>query len=72
MGREKLHGFFRSRLGLDDRGADHLMNYCRTSFVGIYSTIAWFAGDVIAEDEVRSLIDDINRTNRPQPEVKAA
>lgn len=72
VGREKLHAFFRSRLELDDHGAGHLINYCRTSFVGIYSTIAWFAGEVIAEDEVRGLIDDINRTNRPPPEVKAA
>ncbi|CAH2409666.1 fibronectin type III-like domain-contianing protein [Mesorhizobium escarrei] len=64
VGYEKLHAFFRSRLALDDNGADQLIGYCRMSFVGIHSTIAWFAGETITEGEVREVIDSINEANR--------
>ena len=63
IGFEKLHAFFRSRLALDDAGAGQLINYCRTSFVGIHSTIAWFAGETITEGEVQNVIDSINEAN---------
>jgi beta-glucosidase len=62
-GREKLHAFFRARLGLDDHGANQLIIYCRESFVGIHSTIEWFAGETISGHEVQQVIDDINEAN---------
>jgi len=62
-GREKLAAFFRDRLSLDDVGADRLVDYCSESFVGIHSTIEWFAGETIAASEVQAVIDDINEAN---------
>ena len=62
-GKEKLSAFFRERLGLDDQGANQLVSYCSESFVGIHSTIEWFAGETIAATEVQQVIDEINRAN---------
>jgi beta-glucosidase len=70
-GKDILHAFFKSRLGLDDHGAKQLLIYCAESFVGIHSTIEWFAGETISESEVQKVIDDINATNGWQPKRAA-
>ena len=72
VGRDKLSAFFRRRLGLDDYGADQLVTYCSESFVGIHSTIEWFAGETIAESEVQQVIDEINQANGWTAERNAA
>ncbi|MDQ0470306.1 beta-glucosidase family protein [Labrys wisconsinensis] len=63
VGRGTLHAFFRKRLGLDEAGADQLIAYCSSSFLGIHNTISWFAGETIPRGEIEAVIDAINEAN---------
>jgi len=38
-----------------------MLEYCGGSFLGIYNTVAWVAGDKISKSDMAALLDGINR-----------
>ena len=61
-GTEHFLKFLMSALAIDRRKAEVLFDYCKSSFLGIPDTLAWFVGsDAVSEDKVLKVIDEINR-----------
>ncbi|MGE3873808.1 MAG: glycoside hydrolase family 3 C-terminal domain-containing protein [Parvibaculaceae bacterium] len=61
-GTEHFLKFLMSALAIDRREAETLFEYCKSSFLGIPDTLAWFVGsDAVNEDKVLKVIDEINQ-----------
>ncbi|MBN8629447.1 MAG: glycoside hydrolase family 3 C-terminal domain-containing protein [Rhodobacterales bacterium] len=63
IARRKLTAFFLDVLSLDQKTVDKLLAFCQSSFLGIYNSISWFSGDLIAEAALQAVLDDINAAN---------
>lgn len=61
-GTEHFLQFLMSELDMERREVEVLFDYCKSSFLGIPDTLAWFIGsDAVTEDKVLSIIDEINQ-----------
>ncbi len=59
--RKRFGAFLQAQLGLDDEETEKMLEYCGGSFLGIYNTVAWVAGDKISKSDMAALLDGINR-----------
>ena len=59
--RKRFGSFLKEQLDLDEEETDKLLEYCGGSFLGIYNTVAWVAGDKISKDVMAAFLDDLNR-----------
>lgn len=59
--RKRFGAFLQQQLGLDDEETEKMLEYCGGSFLGIYNTVAWVAGDKISKSDMAALLDGINR-----------
>ncbi|MDX8463158.1 beta-glucosidase family protein [Mesorhizobium humile] len=59
--RKRFGAFLKEQLDLDDEETVKLLEYCGGSFLGIYNTVAWVAGDKISKDAMAAFLDSLNR-----------
>ncbi|MBB5576999.1 beta-glucosidase family protein [Rhizobium paranaense] len=59
--RKRFGAFLQAQLDLDDNETQKMLEYCSGSFLGIYNTVAWVAGDKITKSDMSALLDGINR-----------
>ncbi|MGN7754582.1 beta-glucosidase family protein [Sinorhizobium sp. 22678] len=59
--RKRFGAFLQVQLDLDDEETEKMLEYCGGSFLGIYNTVAWVAGDKITKSDMATLLDSINR-----------
>jgi beta-glucosidase len=59
---EHFLNFLMSALKINRPEAETLFEYCKSSFLGIPDTLAWFiGGGALSEEKVQAVIDEINR-----------
>jgi beta-glucosidase len=58
--RKRFGNFLKEQLDLDDEETDKLLEYCGGSFLGIYNTVAWVAGDKISKSDMAAFLDGLN------------
>ena len=61
LARKRFGEFLQAQLDLDDEETEKMLEYCNGSFLGIYNTVAWVAGDKISKADMEALLDGINR-----------
>ncbi len=59
--RKRFGEFLQKQLGLDDEETEKMLEYCGGSFLGIYNTVAWVAGDKISKKDMADFLDGVNR-----------
>jgi beta-glucosidase len=59
--RKRFGAFLKEQLDLDAEETDRLLEYCGGSFLGIYNTVAWVAGDKISKDAMAGFLDCLNK-----------
>ncbi|SDA91655.1 beta-glucosidase family protein [Mesorhizobium qingshengii] len=59
--RKRFSAFLKDQLEIDDAKAEKMMEYCAGSFLGIYNTVAWVAGDKISKADMAEFLDGLNR-----------
>lgn len=59
--RKRFGGFLQKQLGIDDEETEKMLEYCGGSFLGIYNTVAWVAGDKISKRDMADFLDGLNR-----------
>ncbi|MBN9220311.1 MAG: glycoside hydrolase family 3 C-terminal domain-containing protein [Mesorhizobium sp.] len=58
--RKRFGAFLKEQLDLDDEETGKLLEYCGGSFLGIYNTVAWVAGDKISKEVMADFLDRLN------------
>lgn len=58
--RKRFGAFLKEQLDLDDEETDKMLEYCGGSFLGIYNTVAWVAGDKISKSDMAAFLDGLN------------
>ncbi|MBN8953628.1 MULTISPECIES: glycoside hydrolase family 3 C-terminal domain-containing protein [unclassified Rhizobium] len=61
LARKRFGTFLKEQLGLDDEETEKMLEYCGGSFLGIYNTVAWVAGDKISKTDMAAFLDSLNR-----------
>ena len=62
---EKVVGaFLKEQLDLDESETEKMLEYCNGSFLGIYNTVAWVAGDKISKSDMAAFLDGLNKEMR--------
>lgn len=59
--RERFGAFLKQQLDLDDEETGKMLEYCGGSFLGIYNTVAWVAGDKISKSDMATFLNGLNR-----------
>lgn len=59
--RKRFGAFLKAQLDLDAEETEKMLEYCAGSFLGIYNTVAWVAGDKISKTDMAAVLDEINR-----------
>ncbi|MDX3925774.1 MAG: glycoside hydrolase family 3 C-terminal domain-containing protein [Shinella sp.] len=59
--RRRFHDFLKEELDLDDEEAGRMVEYCAGSFLGIYKTVAWVAGEKISKAAMAAFLDSLNK-----------
>ncbi|WP_192384412.1 beta-glucosidase [Mesorhizobium silamurunense] len=59
--RRRFHDFLKAQLDLDDEEAEKMMEYCAGSFLGIYKTVSWVAGEKISKATMAAFLDSLNK-----------
>lgn len=59
--RKRFGAFLQQQLGLDEHETEKMLEYCAGSFLGIYNTVAWVAGDKISKTVMADFLDSLNR-----------
>ncbi|NEI74887.1 glycosyl hydrolase [Rhizobium lusitanum] len=59
--RKRFGIFLKQQLGLDDEETEKMLEYCGGSFLGIYNTVAWVAGDKISKIDMAAFLDNLNK-----------
>lgn len=59
--RKRFRAFIKGKLDLDDDEAERMVNYCASSFLGIYNTVSWVAGEKITKNEMADFFADLNQ-----------
>ena len=59
--RKRFGAFLKDQLNIDDEKAEKMMEYCAGSFLGIYNTVAWVAGDKISKVDMAEFLDGLNK-----------
>jgi beta-glucosidase len=67
VARDRLLAFFRRRLAVTAEGAEQVLAYCGSSFLGLQNTISWFSGEEITREEVAAVVAEINAINGAIP-----
>ncbi|SCM66312.1 beta-glucosidase [Donghicola eburneus] len=58
--RSAFGNFLKSRLDLTDAETEQMLDYCGGSFLNLYDTVSWVAGEKISKAEMTSFLDQIN------------
>lgn len=58
--RDRFAAFLKGQLEIDDEEAGKMVEYCNGSFLGIYNTVAWVAGDKISKTVMAEFLDSLN------------
>lgn len=58
--RRRFAAFLQDQLDIDDEEAEKMLEYCAGSFLGIYNTVAWVAGDKISKVDMAKFLDGLN------------
>jgi beta-glucosidase len=58
--RDRFAEFLKEQLKIEDEEAEKMVEYCRGSFLGIYNTVAWVAGDKISKTLMAEFLDSLN------------
>lgn len=61
VARTRFRKFLEERLDLGDAEVDRMIEYCLGSFLGIYNTVSWVAGDKISTEDMTGFLDGLNR-----------
>lgn len=59
--RNRFGAFLQEQLDLDDEESEKMLDYCGGSFLGIYNTVAWVAGDKISKSDMAAFLDSLNK-----------
>ncbi|MDM9622920.1 glycosyl hydrolase [Rhizobium sp. AC44/96] len=59
--RKRFGQFLKEQLDLGDDEAEKMISYCAGSFLGIYNTVAWVAGDTISKADMAAFLDSLNK-----------
>ncbi|MDB5555227.1 MAG: glycosyl hydrolase [Rhizobium sp.] len=62
--RERFGAFLREQLDLDETETLKMLEYCSGSFLGVYNTVAWVAGDKISKADMAAFLDGLNKEMR--------
>jgi beta-glucosidase len=61
LARKRFGEFLMQQLDLDDQETGRLLDRVEGSFLGIHSTIAWYAGDKVSKSAMAALLADLNK-----------
>jgi beta-glucosidase len=59
--RKRFGAFLKDQLDIDDEEAEKMLEYCAGSFLGIYNTVAWVAGDKISKADMAKFLNGLNK-----------
>ena len=62
--RRRFGAFLKEQLDLDESETEKMLEYCNGSFLGIYNTVAWVAGDKISKSDMAAFLDGLNKEMR--------
>jgi Beta-glucosidase-related glycosidases len=65
--RAAFRDFLQARLDLDQVEADKLLDYCATSFLGIYNTLSWIIEDRIPRADMAEFLGTLNQPTGAKP-----
>lgn len=72
LSRRRLAEFLSRKLDIDPQEAANFVKYCGASFLGIYKTVAWGAGDKISKQDMAEFLDALNAELGTTPAAKVA
>lgn len=59
--RRRFRDFLKEQLDLDNEEAAKMLEYCAGSFLGIYKTVSWVAGEKISKATMAAFLDSLNK-----------
>lgn len=63
--------FLQTRLQIDAAESEKLLDYCATSFLGIYNTLSWIVEERISRSDMADFLETLNRTAPEQADAAA-